>query len=200
MVMNVQEIESRMIELETLFRGIEDDSEDFDDKLMTVHQMSLSNYLVFLAERSKTPYGQVFCRLREFLIPTLLDSYLRMNAEDRWAVLDLFRTHNFVLIALWSLLSEYRWRLQKSPAHEKPAVLQTGLLIAVLAEEYMDHVETTMILTSIWGDIEQTGLDPDPFFKTASDVAGRRKLTHGLSAQEILRDFEPYDYGTPIQR
>ncbi len=197
--MDLEEIEKRVAELDTLFGRVEDDSEDFDDDLAAVPTMDLSAYLAFLVKRARTPYGRAFSKLRELVVPALLDAYLRMSDDDRRAVLDLFSNHSFALIALWSLLDEVRWRLQKAPPHERPAVLRNLLLIAVLAEEYLDQVDTAMILTSAWGAAEDSGLDPAPFFKAAADVAGQRELSHGESARQILRDFEPYDYGRPAK-
>ncbi|GAB4193689.1 MAG: hypothetical protein OHK0022_08850 [Roseiflexaceae bacterium] len=165
--------------------------------LTTVPQMSLSEYHAFLAERDATPYGQLLAQFRAFVVPGLLDAYLRMSADERRVVLDLFARHFSARLALWSLLSEFRWRLQKAPVEEKPGLLHTLLLLAVLAERYLDEVDTTVILTAAWGDAEQHGLDPDRLFKQVAAVAGQRELTHGQTAQQILQNFEPYDYGSP---
>jgi hypothetical protein len=192
---DIKDIECRVAEFDELFSRIEDDGEDFDDELAAIPRMDPSRYLAFLTERAKTPYGQAFAQFREFVAARLLDAFARMSDDDRRAVLDLFSSYDVARIALWSLLDEYRWRFQKSPPQEKSAVLRHLLLIAVLTEEYLEEVETAMILTSVWGYAEECELDPGSFFKEAAEVAGRRKLSHGQSAYEILRDFEPYDYG-----
>ncbi|HEU4321861.1 MAG TPA: hypothetical protein VFS21_01815 [Roseiflexaceae bacterium] len=196
--MNVKDIESHISDFNSLFQHEKHDDEDFDEVLTTIPQISLHDCHAFLAKRDATPYGQIVARFRAFVVPGLVDAYLRMSAEERRTVLDLFAQHFFARLALWSLLGEYRWRLQKAPLEEKPGILRTLLLIAVLAERYLDEVDTTVILTAAWGDAEQHGLDPDRFFKQAAAVAGQRPLTHSQTAQQLLQNFEPYDYGSRV--
>ena len=194
-MMNPESILSSLNHFNDLFQQNEDDREVFDDEMASIPNMDAAAYLTFLERRAQTRYGRVFAEFRSFVVSGLCRAYLNMDIDERDTVLGLIGSRRVVKIGLWKLLDEYRWRFSKSSREEKINLFQTVLLIAVLVEDYLDDVETTRILTSVWGAAEESGLDPVPYFKSAALVAGRRKLTHGQTASEVLREFEPYDYG-----
>jgi hypothetical protein len=181
----------RLDEFNELFKRIDDDDEDFDEELTSVPRMSPSAYHEFLARRAMTPYGRALSELHGFLVPTVLDAYVHGSEDERQAILDALAQRRFARISVWSLLSEYRWRLQKSPPETRPAVLRTLLLLAVLAEKFLDEPDTATILRSAWREAEFSGLDAAQFFREAAEVAGRREVIYGRSASQILREFVP---------
>lgn len=194
---NIDDIAQRLAEFDEILKHLEDDYEDFDDEIVSIPDMSPSEYRAFLSKRAATPYGRVVSEFHDFLVPGVIDAYVRGNADQRQRILDEISSRCFALIKLLSLLRDYRWRLQKVSPEMRPSMIRTLLLLAVLAEEYLDQPDTAMILTSAWRDAEFDGLDPKQFFNEAAALAGHRKVLHGRSASEFLANFEPYDYGRP---
>lgn len=82
------------------------------------------------------------------------------------------------------------WR--SPPTKTAPSLLRAFLLLASLTEQYLDQVETAMLLSNAWWEATRRGLDPSPFFKEAAALAGTRPVLHGQSAREFLEGFEPY--------
>lgn len=195
--MNIDEIAQRLAEFDEIFKQLEDDYEDFDDEIVSIPDMSLAEYRAFLSKRAATPYGRVLSEFHDFVVPWVTDAYVRGSAEQRQRILDETASRRFALIKLLSLLRDYRWRLHKVSPDMRASMIRTLLLLAVLAEEYLDQPDTATILTSAWREAEFEGLDPKQFFQEAAALAGQRKVLHGRSASEFLSNFEPYDYGAP---
>jgi hypothetical protein len=77
--------------------------------------MSAAEYQNFLSRRAVTEYGQVFKSFHAFVVSNLLDIYTRSTNQERQQILEEVAHRPFALNALWSLLEEYRWRLQNLP-------------------------------------------------------------------------------------
>lgn len=193
--MQIDEIAARLDEFNTTFKHIKDDYEDFDDEIVAIPRMSHAEYQDFLARRAATEFGGALARFHDFLVLQLLNSYASGTDEERQQILTAFSNRPFAQNALWPLLKDYQWRLQKSPAGEQADVLRTLLLLAILGEDYLDQPETAMILTNAWREAEHAGLEPTSFFKEAAALAGRLAVLHGRSARDFLANFEPYQFG-----
>lgn len=193
--MDLEEIKKRAGEFDEVFRDLEDDYEDFDEELADAPNMDRPTYLAFLAKRAATPYGRAMASFHEFIVRGVLDVYARADADDRQRILDVLASHPFALTRLFSLLREYRLRLEKSPAEEIEPLLRTLLVMAVLMEEYLEQVDVGIILSSAWRIAEIEGLDPRRYFDDAAELAGRRAILHGRSALEYLRTFQPMTFG-----
>jgi hypothetical protein len=189
-------IATALQELDAALLATPDDAEDFDDELADVPQMDRATYDALLGRRAMTPFGQLLGRVRQLLVPGLIDSYRDAHADDRERILALLRRYRFVQIALWSLIEDDAWRLQKAEPPAKKAIARQALRLAVLTDE-VGFVEPGRILTGIWSDLEEACLDPRAIFLEAADLASPRALSHGRSARAVLTDFEPYDYGVP---
>ncbi len=177
------------------FGELEDDFEDFEPEIDNIPDMSQAEYDQFLASRAATEYGQLFARFRHFALTELIPAYVSGSVSDRAGILEAMGENFRARLELWSLIGEYRWRLQKARAGEHEALFRTLLKLTVLDERDLDKVDTAHILTSAWRDAEAAGLDPAKYVREAAELAGTSKLQHGKSAQELLLQFEPYIYG-----
>ena len=193
--MDIDDIAARLDEFNITFRHLKDDYEDFDDEIVTIPRMTAEEYDDFLARRRVTEFGGALARFHDFLVPDVLNSYASGTDEERQQLLTVFSNRSFAQTALWPLLKDYQWRLQKSPVGEHANILRTLLLLAILAEDYLDQPETAMILTRAWREAEFAGLEPKSFFQEAAELAGRRAVLHGRSARDFLANFEPYQFG-----
>ena len=176
-----------------------DDDEDFGDELVLVSEMDLATYEAFLAKRAATPYGKLMVRLRHLLVPTLIDAYRSARDDERERVLAVFARHRFVQIAIWALIIEDTWRLQKAFIPDKLRLARQVLQLAVLTDD-LGLVEPGRILTGVWSGLDAAGIDPRQVFLEAADLASDRPLPHGPSARDVLREFEPFDYGNPTRQ
>lgn len=193
--MTHDDLASRLDALEAALEAAPDDFEDFDEELTTVPNMDQAQHHRFLDRRAQTDYGRLVAELRALLIPGVTASLADLTAPERAALVALIDRRPNVLMAIWDLIQEHRWRHQKAPPAERAALLRTLLRLVVLGERYADGVPTAMILSSAWGDAEDAGLDPAAFFAEAGALAGTKPLASGGSARTCLCDFEPYDYG-----
>jgi hypothetical protein len=192
---NTAEIATRFGEFDDTFAHLKNDKEDFEDEIPSVPEMTSAAYDGFRARRSATPYGRAVKELHDFVVPGVLEAYVRSDPADRERILDAIASRPFALIVLWSVLREYQYRFQKAAAVPRPDLLRTLLLLAVLVEPYLDEPDTAMILSHVWHEAVAEGLDPVEYFKEAAALAGRRPILHGRSAREFLESFQPYDFG-----
>jgi hypothetical protein len=189
------EIADRFGEFDAVFAQLKNDKEDFEDDIALVPEMTSAAYDEFRARRSTTPYGRAVRELHDFVVPGLLEAYVRSDPAERERILAAIASRPFALIALWSLLKDYQYRFQKAPTVLKPDLLRTLLRLAVLVEPYLDEPDTAMILSHAWHEAVHEGLDPVEYFRDAAAAAGRRPILHGRSARDFLESFEPYDFG-----
>jgi hypothetical protein len=195
-----QQLQRSLEDFSRRFDETPDDFEDFDAEIVKVPDMNLASYERFLGRRAGTTYGRLFSEFRDFATGALLEELAHESAADGKGLVATIAEYPQCRTALWRLMDEYRWRLQKASTAAAPDLLRTLLRLAILDEDDLDEVETANILTAAWGDAEDAGLAPATFFAEAAELAGTRQLTHGQSAREILREFEPLDYGRPRGR
>jgi hypothetical protein len=182
-----EKIKKRIEEFHGRLKETEDDAEDFDEEYTEIPNMSPAAYADFMTRRAATPFGQLFfVEFHDFVVHELLPTYLQGDEKLREELLELVDRCFYVQSRMWSLMKEYRWKLQHASQEERPTVLRRLLLFAVLEEESMDHYETGTILRSAWYGMKHEGTDPEPFFKEAAGIAGKRKVIFGRSAQEVL--------------
>jgi hypothetical protein len=192
----VPDIDIRLDELDAELRATMDDDDDFDDERAAVPRMDRATYEAFLATRAVTPYGQLLSRLRRLLVPGLLEAYRNASEGERTSILELFAVRRFVHNAIWRLVDQDAWRLQKAESCDRLALARQVLQLALLTD-YLGEVEPGNTLTGVWSDLEAAGIDPRLVFLEAAALASDRPLSRGISARDVLRDFEPYDYGVP---
>jgi hypothetical protein len=192
---NTAEIAARFAEFDATFAHLKDDKEDFEDELAFVPEMTSEWYDDFRARRSATPYGRAVKELHDFVVPEVLEAYVRTETAGRERILDAIASRPFALIVLWSVLKDYQFRFQKAAAVLKPDLLRTLLRLAVLVEPYLDEPDTAMILSHAWHEAVHEGLDPVEYFTEAAGIAGVRPILHGRSARNFLESFVPYDFG-----
>jgi hypothetical protein len=180
----------RLPTLERSFREVEeDDTEDFYPEVADVPQMSESEYGEHLARRAVTPFGRMQARLREIALEELIPALEEVDASERQRLTDAIEQSTRVSTGLWRLLGEYRWRLEKAPYQEKPALLRTFLRLAVLIQRLLDEFETGSIVADAWQAAEHAGLDPVPYFEEAAQLAGDVDLGNGRTAKQVLLGF-----------
>ena len=139
------------------FGAIADDFEDFEPEIANLLDLSQAEYDDFLDHRAATEYGQLFARFRHFALTELIPAYVSGSVSDRAGILEAMGENFRARLELWSLIGEYRWRLQKARSGEHEELLRTLLKLAVLDERDLDQVATAHILTSVWGDAQDTG-------------------------------------------